>query len=98
MHLPFKGHTNKDCLAKAAYFKEKFGDNYTENKKFNRGRDTTQSGQTYNKPTSIPAPGHQKCQCQSQNESLVIQNNYSKPTYNNNRGTFKAKVNFADDN
>ena len=98
MHLSFQGHTSMNCIAKAAYLKEKFGDNYTENSKFNNNRDTTQSGQTYNKPTSIPAPGQQKSQYQSQNKSLVIQNKYSKPTYNNNRGIFKPKVNFADDN
>ena len=98
MHLPFKGHTNKNCQAKSAYLKLKYGDNIPEQKKYNQDRDTTQSGQTYNKPTQIPAPGQQKSQYQSQNKSLAVQNKYSKPTYNNNRGTFKPKVNFADDN
>ena len=40
----------------------------------------------------------QRSQYQSQNKSSVVQNKYSKPTYNNNRGPSRPKVNFADDN
>ena len=69
-------------------------DNFTEHQNFNRDLDATQPGQTYNKPTSIPATDQQKSQYQSQN----TQTKNNKPTYNKNRGCFKPKVNFADVN
>ena len=86
---PFKGHTNKNCPVRIAYRKDKLGENYTESENYNRDHDTTQSGQTYSKSTSIPAPGQQRSRYPSQNIPSTNQNKYSKSTHNNNRGLIR---------
>ena len=74
-----------NCPAKVAYLKDKSGENFIEHKNYNRDRDSSQSGQTSNKPTPIPAPGQQKSQYQPTKKPSTAQNKNNKPNYNNNR-------------